>query len=102
VFIDGRSDFYGDDFGEEYLRLLNMQVGWDKTLDRYGIDTVLISPTLALSATLKISRDWHVVYDDHIAIVFRRNSPVPNSFASDGEGNGRDRAITKINHQPAI
>jgi len=98
VFIDGRSDFYGDDFGEEYLRLLDVQVGWDKTLDRYGIDTVVLSPALALSSTLKISRDWRVVFDDHNSIVFRRNTPATRSFPSDEEGSSRDRVIAKINN----
>jgi hypothetical protein len=95
VFVDGRSDFYGDKFGEEYLRVLDVQVGWDKSLDRYGIDTVVVSPTLALSSTLKVSRDWKVVYDDHIAVVFRRVGPVPVSVSSDGDGSGRDRRITQ-------
>ena len=80
VFIDGRSDFYGDDFNQKYLDIMNVQVGWDKTLDRYGIDTILLSPAVALSSTLKVSRDWHVVYDDHVSIVFRRNIPLPSSF----------------------
>jgi hypothetical protein len=108
VFIDGRSDFYGDDFGNEYLGLLDVQVGWDKTLDRYAIDTVVVSPKLALSSTLKVSRDWRVVYDDHYSIVFRRNTPQTRSFASDGEGSGRDRVIAKsrnVDHmitQPVI
>ncbi|HVW11618.1 MAG TPA: hypothetical protein VHC90_23710 [Bryobacteraceae bacterium] len=95
VFIDGRSDFYGDKFGEEYLRLLDVQVGWDKTLDRYGIDTVVVSPKLALSSALKVSQDWRVVFDDHNSVVFRRNRPVQSSFASDsGEGH-RDPVVTK-------
>ncbi len=94
VFVDGRSDFYGDKFGEEYLRLLDVQVGWDKTLDRYGIDTVVVSPKLALSSTLKVSRDWRVVFDDHNSVVFRRTHPVQSSFASDsGEGH-RDSVVT--------
>ena len=97
VFIDGRSDFYGDNFGEDYLGTLDVQVGWEKPLDRYGIDTIVVAPTLALSSTLKVSRNWRVVYDDHVSVVFRRNGPAPNSFASDGEGNNRDRAITKTN-----
>lgn len=95
VFVDGRSDFYGDEFGEEYIRLLSVEEGWNRTLDRFGIDTVVLSPKLALSSTLKISQDWRLVYDDHVALVFRRNAPVTSSFASDGEGYGRDRAITK-------
>jgi len=97
VFIDGRSDFYGSEFGEEYLRLLTVQEGWNKTLDRYAIDTIVLAPKAALTTLLKVSRDWHVVYDDHYSIVFRRNAPAPSSFASDGEGSGRDRVITKSN-----
>jgi len=95
VFIDGRSDFYGDDFGLEYIRLLTVQVGWEKTLDRFNIDTVVLSPKFALSQTLKISRDWRLVYDDHITLVFRRAVPDTSSVASRGDGDGRDLAITK-------
>ena len=32
VFIDGRSDFYGDDFEKKYLDVLNVKYGWEKTL----------------------------------------------------------------------
>jgi hypothetical protein len=108
VFIDGRSDFYGDAFSDEYLRVIDVQVGWNRTLDRYGIDTVVLSPAFALSSTLKISRDWRVVYDDHYLIVFRRNPPATGSFSSDGEGSGRDRVIAKTRNgdrkvtQPSI
>ncbi len=34
VFVDGRSDFYGDDFGERYLDVLNVQWNWQKILDQ--------------------------------------------------------------------
>jgi hypothetical protein len=95
VFVDGRSDFYGDEFGERYLDVMNVQTGWQKTLDKYSIDTIVIAPRFALTSTLKISRDWRVVYDDGIALVFRRNGPGPNSFVTSNEGENRDRAITK-------
>ena len=99
VFIDGRSDFYGDDFGERYLDVMNVKYGWEKTLDRYDIDTIALSPKFALTSTLKISRDWRVVYDDGVAVVFRRSvtglSRLPGSLVSSNEGSIRDRAITK-------
>jgi len=86
VFVDGRSDFYGDDFGERYLDIMNVQHGWQKTLDKYSIDTIVIAPKFALTQTLKISRDWRVVFDDGIALVFRRNVPGPNSPVPSNEG----------------
>jgi hypothetical protein len=95
VFIDGRSDFYGDDFGERYLDLMNVKFDWQKTLDKYAIDTIVLSPKFALTSVLKISRDWRVVYDDKMTLVFRRNSPETVSLATSSEGNPRDRVITK-------
>jgi len=99
VFIDDRSDFYGDDFGERYLDVMNVKYGWEKTLDRYDIDTIALSPKYALTSTLKISRDWRVVYDDGVAVVFRRavtgRSRLPGSLVSSDEGSSRDRVITK-------
>ncbi len=86
VFIDGRSDFYGDEFGERYLDLMNVQHGWQKTLDKYSIDTIVIAPKFALTQTLKISRDWRVVYDDGVALIFRRNSPEPASLVTSNKG----------------
>jgi hypothetical protein len=107
VFIDGRSDFYGDKFGEHYLDLTYVKYGWEKTLDQYDIDTILLSPDTPLATTLKISRDWRLVYDDGVAVVFRRaaasQSRIPGSLVSSDGRNTRDRAITKtITRDPKI
>jgi len=102
VFIDGRSDFYGDEFSDRYLDLMNVRYGWQKTLDRYDIDTIVLSPEQALAGTLKVSRDWRVVYDDGVAVVFRRalsgHPRLPVSLVSSDGGITRDRAITNLNN----
>jgi hypothetical protein len=104
VFIDGRSDFYGDVFCEHYLDIINIKYGWDKTLDKYGIDTIVLSTQLPLAGALKISREWRVVHDDGVAVVFRRAASMPSrlpvSLASSDEGKIRDRVIT--NQSPVI
>src|SRR5262249_15050233 len=93
----------GDDLGEEYLRLLTVQEGWSKTLDRFHIDTVVLSPKFALAQTLKISRDWNLVYDDHVSLVFRRKALETGSLAADVGSSGRDREVTKTsNGDPKI
>src|ERR1019366_632952 len=38
VFVDGRSDFYGGDFEEKYIDVLNVKYDWEKTLGRFGVD----------------------------------------------------------------
>jgi hypothetical protein len=100
VFVDGRSDFYGDAFEEKYIDVLNVKYGWEKTLSGFGVDTILMPPTAPLSGALKESSKWRVVYDDGVALVFRSAQPAAAgstqvSVAENGGGKGRDREITK-------
>jgi hypothetical protein len=70
VFVDGRSDFYGPEFGKKYLNVANVQYDWQATLDRYRVDKLLLRADSALAAAAKESRRWRVQYDDGVAIVF--------------------------------
>jgi hypothetical protein len=106
VFVDGRSDFYGDDFEYKYLDVMNVKYGWEKTLGRFGVNTILLPPTTPLAGALKESSHWRVVYDDGIALVFRpvaERAQQTISAANLGGGTSRDREITKtLTRDPAI
>jgi hypothetical protein len=98
VFVDGRSDFYGDDFEEKYVEVLNVKYDWQKTLASFGVDTILMPTSAPLSGALKETSNWRVVYDDGIALVFRSKSKMVGtqvSAANTSSGAGRDRKITK-------
>ena len=99
VYVDGRSDFYGDDFEEKkYIDVISVKYDWEKTLSDFGVDTILMPPSAPLSGALKESSRWRVVYDDGIALVFRpvsRTGSVQVSAANSGGGEGRDREVTK-------
>ncbi|MGA2590744.1 MAG: hypothetical protein ABSH32_12570, partial [Bryobacteraceae bacterium] len=96
VFIDGRSDFYGSRFVGKYLDIVNVKYTWQRLLNEYGVDTVLLSPDAPLAGALKESSRWHVVYDDGQAIVFRTGTRPESSqvSAADSGGTERDRKIT--------
>ena len=114
VFVDGRSDFYGDDFEEKYLDVMNVKYGWEAILGRFGVNTILLPPSAPLAGALKESSHWRVVYDDGVSLVFRPTAHPPTS--SDGTkgqqtisaakkagGISRDREITKpLTRDPAI
>jgi hypothetical protein len=97
VFVDGRSDFYGGDFESKYLDLLNARWGWEQTLARFGVDTVLMPPDTAITAALKESSRWKLVYDDGISVVFRSVAGTAGETfsAADGGGLSRGREATK-------
>jgi hypothetical protein len=75
VFIDGRSDFYGAEFDQRYLGVLNGRYDWQKTLDENRVEAVLLPVEASLVSTLKESARWRPVYDDGVAILFRRSAP---------------------------
>ena len=81
VFIDGRSDFYGERIGKDYLRLIEGREGWRNLLDRHGIDVVLVPPDGALAQLLAGAESWRESARDRRAVVFLRVGflpPAPN------------------------
>jgi hypothetical protein len=66
VFVDGRSDFYGGTFGQDYIDVLEVKYNWQQTLDRYGVDTILLPCDAALTGALKESRRWRVAQSSSI------------------------------------
>jgi hypothetical protein len=98
VFVDGRSDFYGNAFEEKYIDVLNVKYGWEQTLKGFQIDTILLPPSAPLAGALKESNKWRVAYDDGVALIFRsvaqpKSEPV-SATASMQDGIGRDREVT--------
>lgn len=72
VYVDGRSDFYGEQLGHEYLHLLQGDYDWRKILDRNGFDVALLPVDWPLASMLKLDPGWRVVQDDTRVILFQR------------------------------
>jgi hypothetical protein len=95
VFVDGRSDFYGSDFEHKYVDALNVKYGWEQTLSKFGVNTILLPPSTPLTGALKECSRWRLVYDDGVALVFRSTSSNGGASVSAVGGTSRDREITK-------
>ncbi|MBZ5577604.1 MAG: hypothetical protein LAP40_13665 [Acidobacteriia bacterium] len=95
VFVDGRSDFYGDDFVQKYLDVMNVKYDWQTTLDRFGINTVLLSPEAPLAGALKESSRWRVVYDDGIALIFQPAQKTTGETHSAASATGKEPGAAK-------
>ena len=72
VYVDGRSDFYGEKLGEEYLSLLQGGWDWRGIVDRNGFNVALLPVDWPLASMLKLDPDWRVVQDDTKVILFQR------------------------------
>jgi hypothetical protein len=73
VFVDGRSDFYGPEIGNQYIHLMNGQWDWQQIMTKYAFDAALLPVESSLSQLLKLSPEWRVVVDDGKRILLVKN-----------------------------
>jgi len=72
VFVDGRSDFYGEAIGNDYLGIYDGRPEWRGLLNRYAFDMVLCPPDLPLVSLLRLSTDWRVIDQDRDSVLFAK------------------------------
>jgi hypothetical protein len=78
VFVDGRSDFYGEKIGKEYIQVLNGHWRWREWMEKYDFDLALVPTTNAIAALLKQEPGWRTLADDGQQILLvRDHTPVP-------------------------
>ncbi len=75
VFVDGRTDLYGDTFlSKDYLETASGAPGWDATLDKYKISYVVMEADSGLARSLRTAPGWKLDYEDKQAVVFVREA----------------------------
>jgi hypothetical protein len=76
IFVDGRSDLFGQTLGKEYIHTAGGQHDWEQVLDKYCIEAALVPIDWPLAELLKRNSGWRLVKDDGFAILFERRTPV--------------------------
>ncbi|HZI73427.1 MAG TPA: hypothetical protein VFD73_05265, partial [Gemmatimonadales bacterium] len=91
VFIDGGTDFYGEDLFREYTRIKRMSPGWRDDMAKRDISLLLLERDKPF--TYEIARDasWSMWYCDSLAVVFRKSSSGSERAAE--RGDSVDRAL---------
>lgn len=69
VFIDGRSDFFGDEIGGDYLTILEGRTGWREAMERYKVNMVLVPPDTPLLQLISYNPNWRVIHRDSQAVL---------------------------------
>jgi hypothetical protein len=76
VFIDGRADLYGDAMFQEFMQTYLLGKGWERTLTRWQIGTVIVPPDSALASGLRNFPGWSIRYEDPRAVVFSAETDI--------------------------
>jgi hypothetical protein len=74
VYIDGRVDMYGDDFAKDYIEMSSGITRWQEPFEKYSVQVAILKSKSVLGVQLAASPQWQQVYQDDMAVVFRRKS----------------------------
>lgn len=73
VFIDGRTDLYGDTILGDWIELVQGGEAAGELLEQYEIETLLLRPNRPL-ARLLVHEGWKTVYADDQAVILQREA----------------------------
>ncbi len=78
IFVNSHAHEVPREVWQHYLQVIHLQPGWQETLDRYGVNTVVVDRAVRdnLIRALKDDDKWRVGYEDRVATVFVRKTPV--------------------------
>jgi hypothetical protein len=97
AFIDGGTDFYGEQVFAEYLQVWNLDPRWDQVLAKYQISLTLVPPQSRLAHELVRDRRWTVWYCDSTAAILQRPAVDPTITAT---GSSADSALAPCGAGP--
>jgi len=72
VFIDSKSDFYGEDFVRQYGQVIAQQDGWEDVLKQYNVDWAILPIDEPAAKAIQRDLGWKVIYEDETAVVLVR------------------------------
>jgi hypothetical protein len=71
VFVDGRTDLFGDEIIGQWLDVIQARDGWEKVLDRWDIRLILLSKDRLVNRMLP-ENGWKLLYQDDHSLLFGR------------------------------
>jgi hypothetical protein len=74
VLVDDRHDLYGDQFFEDYLKVVFVQPEWSKVLDEKHVNWVLVQKNSSLGTILGLTSGWKLIHEDGTAVLFHREA----------------------------
>jgi len=78
IFIDGGTDFFGEDLFREYSRIKRLVPGWRGLLEKWHISLMLLNRQSSLAHELARDGRWGLWYCDSLAVVLKRPDQAHN------------------------
>jgi hypothetical protein len=71
IFVDGRTDIFGDEVIGAWIQVVQGGDGWEDVIARYEVDLVMVMPDRALVHKLE-QAGWTKVFADEKAVIYEK------------------------------
>lgn len=72
VFIDGQTDFYGENLTREYANVIDAKPGYEDILKKYDVNLIIVPPNSGIAKAIAGKNDWLVDYTDTTSVIYIR------------------------------
>ncbi len=73
VFIDGQTDFYGEDLTREFADVYNANINFEDILNKYSVNWVIVRQRSKLAYELEKNPGlWMLDYKDELSVIYSR------------------------------
>lgn len=78
LFLNSHVHLLPREVWQHYLQITELQANWDETLDRYGVNALLLNPEFHSSLIKRLKDDsrWKIGFEDRLSMVFVRRKPL--------------------------
>jgi len=74
TFVDGRTDFFGEELIREFAETTALRPNWAAALGKYSVQWTLMPSDHRLNLALALLRpQWSCVHSDEVAMIWRKN-----------------------------
>jgi hypothetical protein len=73
VFVDGRTDLYGDEIIGEWLTVVQGSQGWQDILSKWDVTFILLEPDQPVVKSLA-GEGWQQLFRDETAVIYRKDA----------------------------
>jgi len=72
TFVDGRTDFFGEELIREFSDTTALRTNWAAALQKYNVQWTLMPSDHRLNLALAAAGPWSCVHSDEVAMIWRR------------------------------
>jgi hypothetical protein len=76
IFIDGGTDFFGEDLLRQYATIKGLDPGWRDLVRKWNISLMVLRRRSSLAHELLRDGRWHLWYCDSLGVVLRRSDSI--------------------------